>query len=533
MSPIVESLVNQLDGLRQRWWLFSLLTTVTLGFATSLGVFFSLMLLDALCRFSRTGLALCAFGWLAVTVYSGLLIVRRLLRNDRTIDGTARIVENEFPQLESRLINVVQLSRKLRASTTEPVTAFEVAAVRRAAAEVDRDTLAEISSRFGRLARFRRCMQTPGDWGESLVLLAVVLVFAVVIAHRVPAWSSSANRLLQPWNFRPAIGLVGPIRVTPGDTNVLVDSDLEILAEIDNPTGKEWTGTLYVTEESGTDTSGVRSVKNAERAKNAGSGKDDTDGGERIIPLVAEEGYTRFRATIPSIAHPLRYRLEIGDSQSEAYQVNVDSPVTSGDIAVTYHYPGYLERADESVEPRRIADLEAPQYTTATLTIGISRRVDRCVVELDDAPVNSDVTGRGMNIGGTVETEKTSTDTSGGTMKSDSDTALAGRRKTPAERTPTRLRAELDETGTTATTDVPMVRNGTFRILFYIGSEQVNRDPRRNRITVRPDRPPVAELTAPATDLVAKPGEAIPVKFRVRDDHALGRARLLVRVKRA
>ena len=294
MSPIVESLVDQLDGLRQRWWLFSLLTTITLGFTASLGAFFLLMLLDAQCRFSQIGLVLCAVCWLGVTLYFGTLIVRRLLRDDRTLDGTARIIEGEYPQLENRLINVVQLSRKLQESTPESITIFEMAAVQRAATEVDRETLSGISAQFGRFTRFRRCMQTPRDWCESILLLAMVLGFAFVVAHHVPAWSSSANRLLQPWRFRPAVGLVGDIHVTPGDATVLVDTDLDVLGEIENPTGKEWTGTLYIREKLDP------SKKNKQNTANGESTA------ERAIPLVAQDGYTQFTATIPAIASPLQ-----------------------------------------------------------------------------------------------------------------------------------------------------------------------------------------------------------------------------------
>ena len=183
------------------------------------------------------------------------------------------------------------------------------------------------------------------------------------------------------------------------------------------------------------------------------------------------------------------------------------------------------------MEPRRIADLDAPQYTTATLAIGVSRKITDCAVEFDR-------------------------------VKTDGTTAT--NQVEGSGRAPTRFRAKLDEAGTTATVDLPMVRNETFRILFYtpstefsvkpplrpsddahagetlpsqsyvgsvyIDGEQANRDPRQNRMTVRPDQPPTADLTIPATDPTAKPGEAIPVKFRLRDDHAIKAAKLLMRI---
>ena len=47
MSPAAESVIERLDGARQKWWLFSLLTTAVLAACVSLGTFLALMLADA------------------------------------------------------------------------------------------------------------------------------------------------------------------------------------------------------------------------------------------------------------------------------------------------------------------------------------------------------------------------------------------------------------------------------------------------------------------------------------------------------
>ena len=514
MSPLVESLVEKLDGLRQRWWLFSLLTTVTLAFVATLGIFFLLMLFDAKWRFSQTGLLLCAAMWVAVTGCAVFQVARRLLHNDRTIDGTARIVESEFPELESRLINVVQLSRRVAVTdvNTGPgggsETAFEMAAMHRSAEEVDSEVFSAVSGRFGRVSRFRRCMQTPRDWVESLVLLGVVFLFAVFVAQRVPSWGASANRLLRPWSFQPSVGAVGRIHVTPGDADVFVDTDLEVCGEIENTDGREWEGTLYIAEESDPTSRGGSGDAVAGEG-NAG------DVGRRAIPLVPEAGNMRFRATIPAIARPLRYRIEIGDSQSDEFRVSVSQPVTSGEIRITYRFPAYLGRDDERCAPRRIADLEAPQYSTATLEIDISRPVSECFIESEGSTEAANV----LSAKNTADGE-TVPDSSRGSSSS----SMVGNVD--------RLRAKLNDERTMATVEIPMRADGTFRILFYVDGVQANREPRRNRMTVRIDQPPTAGIVVPATDPMAKPGEAIPVRFQVRDDYAIGEAKLVMAVKR-
>lgn len=538
MSPIVNRLLEKLDALRQQWWFFSLLTTITFGFGVLLGFFFLLMLLDAYWRLSRGGLIFCASVWLLMAVYVLFLITRRLLRDDRTMDGTARIIESEFPQLESRLINVVQFSRSLgssvvsepgeespanavdasRVSASSAMRAFELTAANRAATEINADEILTVSKHFGRWTRFRRQMQTPRDWCESLVFLVMVLIFAVVVNQKIPAWGAAANRLLQPWSFQPAIGAVGAIRVKPGDAEILVDSDLEIVGEIDRANGQSWRGYLFVEELEILETSESSGTNRVENRKTNG----ETSGTpkERKIPMVCDVDGKTFHATLAAISKPLRYRLEIGDSQSKRYDVRIQQPVTSGAIQVTYRYPAYLGRKDETKEPQRTADLDAPQYTVASLSIGISRPVTECFIAFGDETVTSNA----KNV------EKT---TPGNTEK-----AIEGGREVSEPRTASVtpdaswLRCQLDEAGTTATVEIPMRENGVFRILFLIDGEQANRQPRLNRLTVRVDHSPVVELLTPVNDLTAKPGEAIPVKFRVNDDYAINSVKLLAQIQR-
>ena len=59
MSPAAESVIQRLDGARQKWWLFSLLTTAVLAACVSLAAFLLLMLADAFLRFSQGWLRRC------------------------------------------------------------------------------------------------------------------------------------------------------------------------------------------------------------------------------------------------------------------------------------------------------------------------------------------------------------------------------------------------------------------------------------------------------------------------------------------
>ena len=62
----------------------------------------------------------------------------------------------------------------------------------------------------------------------------------------VPAWGSSTRRILHPFTFVPSLGSVKILKITPGDTEVLIGSSVQIAAEIENPARKLVPATLFV-----------------------------------------------------------------------------------------------------------------------------------------------------------------------------------------------------------------------------------------------------------------------------------------------
>ena len=49
MSPAAENVIERLDGARQKWWLFSLLSTTVLASSLSFGIFLAMMLANPSC----------------------------------------------------------------------------------------------------------------------------------------------------------------------------------------------------------------------------------------------------------------------------------------------------------------------------------------------------------------------------------------------------------------------------------------------------------------------------------------------------
>jgi len=362
MSPAPEAVIQRLDSARQRWWLCTLLSTTVLAGCVSFGTLLLFMLGDALLKFSQFWLAVFFLAWLGLTGALIVLVGRRLSRNQRGLEATARRVEAELPELESHLINLVQLSEDTRNENR----AFCAAAVNEAAAKIGARRFEEAADKESRRRRFLYRMQTPRDLAEALGLLGLLIVVAVVCGLLIPNWGSAATRLLSPWEFVPSVGSVGEIEVTPPDgTEVLVGSSLPITAQVKNPEGRPLTATLFVTPE---------------------------EGEEQRLPMAAsDEEQRRFTLTLPSVLRPLEFRVEIGDSQSHVVRIGVREKPTVQDVAVTLRYPAYMKREPETFE-QKTADLEGPQYSTAELAI-------RPSVEIDQGYVSC----RGKRIAGRVE----------------------------------------------------------------------------------------------------------------------------------
>ena len=354
MSPAAHNVIRRLDETRQKWWLFTLLTTAVLASCVSLGVLLAFMLTDAFVKFSQLALTGLFLVWAGVTIAMIVMVCRRLARSQRTLEGTARRVEAEFPELGSNLINVVQLS----GDTKNENRAFCEAAVALAVTQIGQLRFEEAAAKGTRRQRFRYCMQTPRDLGESFSLLSALVVVAIVCHLLIPNWGSAANRLMKPWEFVPSIGSVKILQVVPGDTDVLKDSSLEITAEIvDRPVGEPYKATLVVTPED----------------EKPGDGLP-MSAGERFEVKVSKKGTVkseprrRYTFTLPSVTKLLKYRLEIGDSQTREYTVQVRQKPTISEVEVSFRYPLYLGRQDETFMQKH-ADLEAPVYTVAELRV--------------------------------------------------------------------------------------------------------------------------------------------------------------------
>jgi hypothetical protein len=447
MSPAAETVIHRLEATRHRWWFFSLLSTCVLAACTSFGVWLIFTFGDAFLRFSQGILTAMFATWLAVTGLVLWIVGRRLLINQRGLEATARRVEAEFTNLGNNLINLVQLSETR--SNGDP--AFCEAAIRHAAEQAQAISFDSAAARQSRWVRLRHCMQTPRDLVESLVLLGVIIAVAVVCQQNIPNWRSAASRLLSPWEFVPAVGKVGAIEVTPKNTEILVGCSQEIAADIKNPQAVAYDACLYIKPE----------------------GED-----ELSQPLVGDEKHRHFKFTLPAVLKSLKYRVEIGDSQTPIYTIKVREKPTVAEVSVTYRYPAYLKRKDETFK-QKTADLEAPQYAVAQLRIQPSTPIAKGYILIE-----------GKQLLGRVE-----------------------------------------DNGKLLAVEIPLLKNASFTIHLYNDAGHSDPDPRINRILVIPDKPPTVEFLKPPPQSTSAPGSTVPVSIRASDDYGVDRLRLEMKIQ--
>jgi hypothetical protein len=366
MSAQAERVTSRLQRAGNAWRTFSLWTGVMLAATLSLAMLTLFALADALLKLPQRGLVVLFLAWAGLTACAIAAVLARQRRGRRSLAATARRVEMAFPELESHLINIVQFA----GGDGAPSDPFRRAAVAQSAAAVVDFPFHQAATQETRWGRLARCMQTPRDLAESCLLFAGILGLALVLGAMVPAWGSATRRILHPFAFVPSVGTVKIVGVTPGDTQLLVGSSLQITAEIANPTGKALPATLF--------------IRQAEKP-------------ESSLPLLPDETNTRFAAAISQVLQPLQYRLQVGDTQTPLYHVAVYEKPTVIEVEATYDYPAYLGRQRETVRQNQ-GDLDAPQFTSAALLIYPSTPIARGSLMVDGKPVEGQVSDEGKTL---------------------------------------------------------------------------------------------------------------------------------------
>ena len=198
---------------------------------------------------------------------------------------------------------------------------------------------------------------------------------------------------------------------------------------------------------------------------------------ESSTPLQADAAGRHYKATVSAVLKPFRYRLEIGDSQTSVYAIGVREKPAVESVEATFRYPVYFGRKNQTVRLKSL-DLESPQYAVVELRLRTASPVAKGYLE----------SGRDHFWG------------------------------------------RVDEDGRRLTAAMPMLTGGTYCVRLFNDAGHTDRNPRQNRITVVPDRPPTVELLKPVRQAAVPPGATVPAVVQADDDYGIGSMRLEMKV---
>ena len=374
---------------------------------------------------------------LAALLFGGaVILVFKPLFREWTDEEVAVHVEAKFPEIDNAVINSLQLANDPLVRQHGVIAQI----IRRAEHETRSIRFADAIDRRP-MAKFGLAA------GAVLVCLAV---YALLFGG---AFSRALQRILMPAAHVPEAGNAHIIDVQPGTTTVIAGDPVRVVAKYRRIGAGELAGTLVYTPAEG------KSVR------------------REMKPL----GNDQFIFTLPEVRSPLEYRVDVGGTESEMYEIAITERPAVTRVDIVYNFPSYTgerPRRDDDTN----GDVKALAGTRARLIITATKAIR-----------SGDIQGYGDDIGLAVDKEN-----------------------------PRRL------TGT-----ITVAKSGSYTIALNDRDRNANRSPVIRRVIALPDRVPTVRVTTPGKDLTAQPGDKIDIAFEAADDYGIVVAELIARRERS
>jgi hypothetical protein len=196
-----------------------------------------------------------------------------------------------------------------------------------------------------------------------------------------------------------------------------------------------------------------------------------------LVLLPQSAGSTVYVGTIDQVLGDLEFRPAAYDALWPRYEkiIAVDRPAIKA-LSLAYRFPEYLGKKPET---SAVGDIRAPEGSTVTITAQFNRAVV---------------------------------------------SAKLVTRNDQEEQPPVDLKVAGD--GTSAVVELPIVRDGSWRLLLRSADGFDNKNPIDYVIDAVADRAPTAKITFPAQDKTVTRFARWPIRFTARDDHGIAKGRL-------
>ena len=444
-----DQIEDQLDAIGQRWRIVQIVRGLVLWSGWAIVSLVAATFLAAAAGQGRITIAVLSV-WIAWIIFSAALWIGRPLLMRPKLTQVARMIESRVSGLHNGLTNSVLLARAddLRASPFLPAIFDEVLA------SVQKQPL-DTAVGFADLRPM--ALRLGGAALGALVLAAC-------------AWSTFGHgfgQLFSPSRFVPTISSAKLIDVRPGDVTLVTGQPLEIavLAEDTHPNDARL---IFDDGSPAVDLVAVATV---------GSAPASTGGAEGVSTV----NYT-YRQD--HVDRTVRYRVEVGGTQSPWYTVTVVKQVRLEQLSLAVTPPMYAS----AKSPPATINLTPDTIGKTPVAIPVGSRVS--VVASIDVPCN-------------------------GAMLQLADDA-------PAPMTAARNGKEFSGEFV-ADHDAPLA------LLMTEGTGQVIARLPEQTLVVHaiPDSPPVIQMTWPTQDTTITPDAPIKIRATLKDDYGLTDARLL------
>jgi len=187
-----------------------------------------------------------------------------------------------------------------------------------------------------------------------------------------------------------------------------------------------------------------------------------------------------FRCAVENVRTPLRYRVEVGGTESRTYGVAVVEPPRLVKRGIAYDFPSYTEAAGwkDRFDEETNGDIRAPIGTIATLKFTTNKPVASALIHLSSGQqMPMKVLGEGRLVQATLT----------------------------------------------------IVRDGVYSVHLKDRDGLTNPDARQNKIVALPDRPPLVEFRSPGKDARCELGQPFKVAIAAKDDYGVSQLSLVAR----
>lgn len=282
-----------------------------------------------------TGSALVLGGWISVLGISALVWLIGPLVSRHPRERIARLIETRLPNLKNTLTNTIQLAQRpeIRTNPFLPLIYQEA-----------RKTLEHIP--VHRALGWNELI--PVAWRTGLVLLATATAVVLLWHPLAHGWVQMFNPLV----FVPTTSSIRLINVRPGDITLVKSQPLEIFIQAAGLAADRDSPARMVVEP-----------------------RIDGKNVLELTPITPEQ----FAIRIERVDFPIRYRIELGETQSRWYQVSVLDRIELTQLSLSVRPPAYtgLPVSNQRIDPS--SSLPMPIVVPAGSEVELNIRLDHPV----------------------------------------------------------------------------------------------------------------------------------------------------------